>query len=112
MKKLILGFILLFTSTVFAGEKITLTAPDQAVIGTSEYYVAGLIIDRDALRVEIRLGSPGGFRRTFVFSGEDARTYMNAINKRNATVTSNEKWTLNQLINLGYLAGTVSGTPD
>ncbi len=45
-----------------------------------------------------------------VFSSK--RGVFVALNKRNATVTSNEKWTLNQLVSNGYLAGTVSGNPD
>ena len=93
-------------------EQINLTQPDQAVAGTSDYYIAGLILDRDAVRVEIRLNSSGGYHRTFTFTGDAAKTYMNTLNKRNASTVSNNEWTLKQLISKGYLSGTVIGMPD
>ena len=97
---------------LFAGEQIDLTVPDQAITGTSRYYVARLDMDWDAVRVVIYLNSPSGIKKTLSFSGADAMNYMKALNKRNAATTSNLKWTLEQLISKGWLAGTVSGTPD
>ena len=93
-------------------EQINLITPDQAVAGTSDYYIAGLIQDRDAVRVEIRLNSSGGYHRTFTFTGNDAKAYMSTLNQRNASIVSNDRWTLNQLKSKGYLSGTISGTPD
>ncbi len=93
-------------------EQIILTTPDQASAGTSDYYIARQILDRDVLKVEIQLGSSVGLRRIFVFNGDDAKAYMDTLNKRNASTVSNNKWTLNQLVSKGYLKGTVSGTPD
>ena len=93
-------------------EQIDLTSPDQAVAGTVQYYIAALLLDRDSARVEIRLNSPRGIQRAFTFTGNDALAFIKAMNKRNASIVSNEKWTLTKLITNGDLNGTVSGVPD
>jgi hypothetical protein len=101
-----------FLSIAWAGEQVDLLSPDQASPGTLAYYVAEISMDRDAATVEIRLCSPIGLTRTFTFSGADALSYIRAMNRRDASTISNEKWTLQQLITKGYLSGSISGTPE
>ncbi len=108
---LLFALLLLF-STAWAGEQIDLTTPDQATAGTPLYRIARADLDKEGARVTFYLNSDVGLRKTITITGADATTYLNALNKRNATGTSNNTWTLNQLITKGYLAGTVSGTPD
>lgn len=93
-------------------ERIDLTTADQTSTGTLHYRIMRSDLDKESARVTFYLNSDGGFRKVLVFTGNDALTYIKAVNRRNATITSNEKWTLNQLVSKGYLAGTVSGTPD
>jgi hypothetical protein len=113
MKKFLFGIILVFTvSIVLAGEKIDLSTPDQTSAGTTSYYIARLDMDWDASRVVIYLNSSTGLTRTLTFEGANATNYMKALNKRHATVTSNQKWTLEQLVSKGFLTGTVSGVAD
>lgn len=93
-------------------EQINLTTPDQTSGGTPHYWINRADLDKEGARVVFYLGSTAGFKKTITITGADALTYINALNKRNATATSNERWTLNQLISKQYLSGTVSGTPD
>lgn len=107
-----LGIVLLLASVAFGGEQIDLTTPDQASAGTPSYYVSRLDLDWDGARVTVYLNSAAGFKKTLVFTGADAITYMKAVNKRDFTMTSMQKWTSNQLIGRGWLSGTISGSPD
>lgn len=93
-------------------EQINLIAPEQASDGTTHYWINRSELDREGARVSFHLGSAKGFNKVITISGDDALAYLKALNKRNATVTSNEKWTLQQLVAKGYLSGTISGTPD
>jgi len=78
----------------------------------TDWRIDGLDLRRGDQRVTVYLKGTNGEERTFTFSGSDATLYINTLNKRNAGSKSNEKWTLEQLVGRGYLAGVVSGTPD
>lgn len=107
-----LGLLLLFLAPAWAGEQVDLTSPDQASAGTPSYYIVRSDMDWEGVRVTIYLSSSSGLRKTITITGADATAYMKAANKRDSSVISLQKWTLNQLITKGYLSGTVSGTPD
>ena len=107
----LLGLLVLL-STAWAGEPINLTTPEQATTGTPSYHIARLDLDWDGVRVTVYLNSPSGITKVLTFTGADATIYMRALNKRDSSVTSAQKWTLNKLNSKGWLSGTVSGTPD
>ena len=90
-------------------EQINLTSPDQAKVGTSDYWVAALLLDRDAARVEIRLNSAKGLGRTISYSGSTATAMMKALNTANLSVKSLDKRILERLIADGFLTGIISG---
>ena len=113
---LILTGLLLWTvgSVSFAVEELILTTPETfpATTSITSWKIDGLTLMRSEAKVIIHLVGSTGEKRTYNFSGALATTYINALNTRNASTISNEKWTLNQLVTRGYLAGTVRGTPD
>ena len=112
---LLIGFLLgTGGSAGFAVEQLDLTTPETFAAPTSitSWKIDGLTLMRSEAKVIIHLVGSTGEKRTYTFSGALATTYINALNTRNASTISNEKWTLNQLVTRGYLAGTVSGTPD
>ena len=113
---LILAGLLLWTggSVGVAVEQLDLTAPESFVAPPSitSWKIDELQVSRSSAKVIIGLLGSNGEKRTYNFSGALATTYINALNTRNASTISNEKWTLNQLVTRGYLAGTVSGTPN
>ena len=113
MRRSWMVFALLFLfSTAWAGEQLVLTTPETTASVTT-WSVDAMSLDRSAAHVSFRLLGSGGERKTVTVSGADATTYMKALNKRNATVRSNEKWTIEQLQTAGLLgAGSVTGTPD
>lgn len=113
---LILTGLLLWTggSVGVAVEQLDLTTPETFAAPSSitSWRIDEIHLYKAEAKVIIALVGTNGEKRTYTFTGSLATTYMNALNKRNATTTSNEKWTLNQLVTKGYLLGTVSGTPD
>ncbi len=104
--------LLAIVSSAWAGEQIDLTVPDQATPGTPTYYIAAITMDRDAVRVDIRLGSSIGLMKTLTFTGAEAASYIRTANKKDFTTVSMQKWTLGLLIAKGWLAGTISGVPE
>lgn len=96
-------------------EQLDLTTPETFPAPPA---INGWKINREDLcrspaRATFYLIGTNGEERTYTFTGAQATTYINALNKRNATVKSNEKWTIEQLQSvIPALAGTVSGTPD
>ncbi len=95
-------------------EQLDLTTPETfgAPASITYWRIDELHLYKSEAKVVIALVGTNSEKRTFTFTGALATAYIVALNKRNATVTSNEKWTLNQLVSNGYLAGTVSGNPD
>jgi len=96
-------------------EQLNLTTPETFATPASITWwkINQLDLCRDPARVTIHLLGTNGENRTFTLTGAAATTYINALNKRNATTKSNEKWTIEKLISLyDDLDGTVSGTPD
>jgi len=95
-------------------EQLDLTTPETFPTPASVTYWkcdGAYLRASQALAVLYLLGT-NGEERTFTFKGVEATTYIKALNKRDASVVSNNTWTLNQLKNKGYLDGTISGTPD
>ena len=113
---LILSGVLLvaLAPTSFAVEQLDLTTPETFAAPSSitSWLIDELHLYKAEAKVIIALLGSNGEKRTYTFTGSLATTYITALNKRNATTASNEKWTLNQLVTKGYLTGTVSGTPD
>ena len=113
---LILTGCLLWTgaSVSVAVEQLDLTTPETFSAPSSITYwrIDELHLYKSEAKVIIALIGTNGEKRTYTFTGSLATTYLVALNKRNATTTSNEKWTLNQLVTNGYLNGTVSGSPE
>ena len=92
-------------------EQINLTKPDQAVAGTTNYWIAALRLDWDSVRVEIQLNSAGGLRRSVSYSGDVAKTMMAGLNTANLSAKSLHKRIFERLVADGHLAGSVSGLP-
>ena len=113
MRRIWIAFaLLLLFSTAWAGEQLVLTTPETTASVTT-WSIDAMSLDRSAAHVSFRLLGSGGERKTVTVSGADATTYMKALNKRNATVKSNEKWTIEQWQAAGLLgAGSVTGTAD
>jgi len=112
---LLTGFLLWTGGSVsVAVEQLDLTTPETFSAPSSITYwrIDELHLYRSDAKVIIGLVGTNGEKRTYTFTGSLATTYLNALNTRNATTTSNEKWTLNQLVTNGYLNGTVSGSPE
>jgi hypothetical protein len=106
------GLLVLLVGVAWAGEQVDLFVPDQASTGTPHYWIGAILMDREAGTVIIRLGSDSGLRKTITIWGADAMTYIRAANKRDSSSVSLEKWTLTQLINKGYIVGSITGSPD
>lgn len=104
----------LFAVQATAVEQLDLTTPETFSAPTSitTYKIRRITMDWESAKVEIWLTGSGGQRKVLSFTGAEATAYMTNLNKRNASVVSNQKWTLQLLVTNGYLAGTVSGTPD
>ena len=113
---IVLTGVLLWTggSISLAVEQLDLTTPETFSAPSSITYwrIDELHLYRSDAKVIIGLVGTNGEKRTYTFTGSLATTYLNALNTRNATTTSNEKWTLNQLVTNGYLNGTVSGSQE
>ena len=93
-------------------ETLVLTAP-ITYPSTTSWSLVEFSLRKSPWQVRLGLSGPNGESKSINFEGSEAQTYIVALNKRNATVTSNEKWTLNLLVTNRYLpAGSVSGTPD
>lgn len=96
-------------------EQLDLTTPEtfSAPASITWWKINRMDMCRNPARVTFHLLGTNGEERTYTFTGTQATTYINALNKRNATVKSNKKWTIEQLQSvIPELAGTVSGTPD
>ena len=100
--------------TSFAVEQLDLTTPETFAAPSiiTSWRIDELHLYKAEAKVIIALVGTNGEKRTYTLTGLLATTYIKALNKRDATTTSNEKWTLNHLVTRGYLTGTVSGTPD
>lgn len=98
-----------------AAEQLDLTIPVPAPIAQVDSYKVGkLTLDRmnNIIEVIVWDGSDRNTMKTFEFTGQDAIDNMVALNKADLTSNSLEKRILNKLISDGFLAGSVSGTPD
>jgi hypothetical protein len=95
-------------------EQLDLTTPETfpTPSAINSWRIVGLQWIKTPATVIVVLQGSNGETRTYTITNSDAATYIVALNKRNATTKSNEKWTLEQLVAKGYLAGTISGTPD
>lgn len=109
---LIIFLVLSFHAKSFAIEQAELSAPMVVdPTSTSTVRVEKLVLDWKDKNITIYVGF-NGVRREFNYSGDTAVTLMTALNKANLSSNSLHKRILNQLINDGFLAGTISGSPD
>ncbi len=105
--------ILSFSTSSMAGERVDLSAPDQATIGTLTYTIARLVLDREHGRIVIVLVGDNNEKKEIVFGDVDnARAMMRALNKADLSTKSLQRRIMERLIADGHLAGTISGTPD
>src|SRR3990167_4114188 len=109
---IVLTGLLLWTggSISLAVEQLDLTTPETFSAPSSITYwrIDELHLYRSDAKVIIGLVGTNGEKRTYTFTDSLAMTYINALNKRNASTTSNNEWTLDQLKTKGYLTGTIS----
>lgn len=114
MKRLILliSIILVYPKISFSVEQINLTTPYVAdPRSANNFKIEALFLNWNDSLITIRVGN-GVLNNVFHYQGEQARNMMIILNKANLTNNSLHKRILNQLINDGYLTGTISGTPD
>lgn len=93
-------------------ELLTLTTPlvlDPRAL--SAVQVESLLLNWKDKRIVVIVGD-GETQRQFEYTGTVAVTMMTLLNKANLTSNSLHKRVINQLITDGFLAGTISGTPD
>lgn len=104
-------------------ESLTLATPEiQPQITTSTYQISYLYLGWEQQTITIGLHGQNGELKTFGYGGTTpdgaindrakAVTLMTALNKANLTVASLQKRVINQLIADGFMAGTVTGSPD
>ena len=93
-------------------EQINLTTPISEP-STTFYKVMSLNCDWENARVNIYLkDTVSNKRQHFEYVGTVAADLMVLMSKKNFATTSMQRVILNKLIADGYLAGTISGSPD
>lgn len=110
MKPLLIAFLtaFLFVSPAIVGERINLTVPDQAKLGTLSYRVVRIDKQIETGQVGVELRGVNGERREEIINDMGFMRRLLA-----ATRPKNElRMVMEKLIADGHLAGTVSGTPD
>ena len=115
MKFVLIAFLasLFLTVSALAEERVDLTTVDQAQGGTVVYSVAQLVLDWERGRIVVRLVGDNNVRKEVVLGdAENARSMMRSLNKANLSVKSLHRRIMEELITRGYLAGSISGTPD
>lgn len=70
-----------------------------------------VLFDWKGKRIEIHVGD-GVIQKRVEYTGEIALTLMVALNKANLSTKSLHKRIIERLVTDGYLAGTISGSPD
>lgn len=101
-------------------ENLTLTNPEVTPqITTANYHVIAIQLYWEQQTIIITLRGDNGELKTFTYGGpapDDNRAkatqLMIALNKMNFSVNSLQKRVIQQLVNDGFIAGTVTGTPD
>lgn len=90
-------------------EKLTLTNP----LSVTDYTFNGVEFNWKDKFILVRLEDTTGKELRITYTGTEATTLMNALNKANLSTTSLVKRIFNQLTSDNKLtAGTVTGTPD
>lgn len=93
-------------------EQINLTSPFKAdPRETSVLEVDSLLLDWRGSRIVVHLGD-GRIQKRVEYSGTPATNMMITLNKANLTNNSLHKRIINQLISDGYLAGSITGSPE
>ena len=112
----LLVFIGALCRSLQAVEQISLTnAYVVNPTSTTKFEVESLYLDRLTPEIRIRISTTtaaGYIYREFSYYGSTATSLMNTLNKANLTTNSLYKRIMNQLINDGFLSGSVLGTPD
>lgn len=104
-------------------ELLTLTAPEvQPQVVTANYQIAYINFNWESPTIVIGLRGENGELKVFTYGGNNpdntpadrtkARNLMIALNKMNFTTNSLQKRVIQQLVTDGFIAGTVTGTPD
>lgn len=104
-------------------EDFTLTTPEIVPqVTTSTYRLVGLFLDWERTTIIIRLRGANGETKQFTYGGNDPSTpsaektkalnLMLALNKANLSIKSLQRRVLEQLVTDGFLAGSITGTPD
>jgi hypothetical protein len=109
---MIFAMLLCFAVPVYAAEQIDLTAPITTP-SITYFKVVRLDCDWENARISVYLKSSSSSERlAFYYDGAEATALMTQMNKKNFTTTSMQKTILNKLVADGFLAGTISGSPD
>ncbi len=98
-------------------EQIDLTTVKQVVQGssivsTTYFKVTAIMFDWDSLTLIIRLRGANGVSQSESYTGVNATTFIQALNKATFTVKSMHRQIIERLVADGRLAGTISGLPD
>lgn len=102
-------------------EQINLTTPEiKPQVTTDIYKVIVLNFNWEQQLIIIGLRGENGEYKTFTYGGSSsddagrtkATNLMIALNKANLSIKSLQNRVITQLINDGFLSGTISGTPD
>ena len=105
--------VLLFAAPALSAERVDLTAPDQATVGTLTYDLIQLTLDWEHGRIVVKLLGDNGERKEVVFGDADnARAMMRALNKANLSAKSLHRRVMEKLLTDGHLVGRISGAPD
>jgi hypothetical protein len=103
-------------------ESLSLTTPEVTQITTNTYKIASILFYWEQATIVISLRGENGELKTFTYGGnqpdtsqasrDKATNLMITINKMNFSTVSLQKRIFTQLINDGFITGTVTGTPD
>ena len=111
MKRIIviLAIVLSLSSISYGAEQLDLS---PAVV-CNAYRMTQLFFDwtNQIINVSLTCVQTGEIKQ-FSYTGGPAQTLMIGLNKANFSTNSFQKRVMQQLVNDGKLAGTVSGTPD
>lgn len=92
-------------------EQLTLTAA-QTYPSTTFWRVSRLLLDWSGARIDIGLLGTNGEQQAISYTGATAITLMTTLNKINLSTQSLHSRIMSRLVADGFLASSVTGSPD
>ena len=93
-------------------EQLDLGAPEQTAPGTNNWRPVLLHLNWEKATIKVGFRGENGEYKSVGWRDAEATTLLVALNKANLSVNSLHKRILQQTLDDGLLAGTISGAPD